>query len=414
MTDLTPTTPVIDRRPNPPGVLPRHAQTWIMAGLAAAILGIIAITGRPEAPDRPSRDPASPLAPSPDRLRDYQDRLRVLDERARQQGERDMSVPPPPPADRQPEPTAIDPLQDERRRREYESLFTSNVVFSRRLSPPSGGRTAATTTASTTPMDAMPSIDEVAAAVLRAASPDRIPAASPTAPSPNPAAPGDPPATRQADGPTTPTSVWMHRLVEGTVIDTVLTNRLDGAQASPVNCLVTNPVYANDEATVVIPAGSRFLGHTVPVQAQGESRLAVTFHRLVFPNGRTVPLQSTPGLNALGDTGLKDQVNRHHWSTFALSGAMGVVSGLAQLVGSMGWSRGGGDRSVIVAGGADASAQAASQVASRLLNRVPTITIREGHRVKVYLTADLELPADHGRQPRVATHTSPHRSGGRP
>jgi type IV secretion system protein VirB10 len=30
---------------------------------------------------------------------------------------------------------------------------------------------------------------------------------------------------------------------------------------------------------------------------------------------------------------------------------------------------------------------------NRFLNRLPTITIREGHRVKVYLTADIELPA---------------------
>ena len=30
---------------------------------------------------------------------------------------------------------------------------------------------------------------------------------------------------------------------------------------------------------------------------------------------------------------------------------------------------------------------------NRFLNRLPTITIREGHRVKVYLTNDLELPA---------------------
>jgi type IV secretion system protein VirB10 len=30
---------------------------------------------------------------------------------------------------------------------------------------------------------------------------------------------------------------------------------------------------------------------------------------------------------------------------------------------------------------------------SRFLNRLPTITIREGHRVKVYLTSDLQLPA---------------------
>jgi type IV secretion system protein VirB10 len=30
---------------------------------------------------------------------------------------------------------------------------------------------------------------------------------------------------------------------------------------------------------------------------------------------------------------------------------------------------------------------------SRFLNRLPTVTIREGHRVKVYLTSDLQLPA---------------------
>jgi type IV secretory pathway VirB10-like protein len=30
---------------------------------------------------------------------------------------------------------------------------------------------------------------------------------------------------------------------------------------------------------------------------------------------------------------------------------------------------------------------------NRFLNRLPSITIREGHRVKVYLTNDLELPA---------------------
>ena len=54
----------------------------------------------------------------------------------------------------------------------------------------------------------------------------------------------------------------------------------------------------------------------------------------------------------------------------------------------------GDDRTVIIAGGiGDATSQATMQVMNRFLNRLPTITIREGHRVKVYLTSDLELPA---------------------
>ena len=56
--------------------------------------------------------------------------------------------------------------------------------------------------------------------------------------------------------------------------------------------------------------------------------------------------------------------------------------------------RGDGDRTVIIAGGVgDATSQATVQVMNRFLNRLPTVTIREGHRVKVYLTSDLELPA---------------------
>ena len=53
-----------------------------------------------------------------------------------------------------------------------------------------------------------------------------------------------------------------------------------------------------------------------------------------------------------------------------------------------------GDRTVVIAGGVgDATSQATLQVMNRFLNRLPTITIREGHRVKVYLTSDLDLPA---------------------
>ncbi len=45
------------------------------------------------------------------------------------------------------------------------------------------------------------------------------------------------------------------------------------------------------------------------------------------------------------------------------------------------------------------------QVMNRFLNRLPTVTIREGHRVKVYLTSDLELPAFQGgrRAGRILT-----------
>jgi type IV secretion system protein VirB10 len=183
-------------------------------------------------------------------------------------------------------------------------------------------------------------------------------------------------------------------VLEGTLIDAVLTNRLDGSAAAPVNGLVTTPLYSHDGRYILIPAGARVLGETTPVEAFGDTRLAVSFTRLVMPDGRTHRLDQFRGLNGIGDAGLRDQVNQHYRTTFGASAAVGLISGLAQYLGTGGFTRGDGDRTVIITGGvSDAAAQSTAQVMNRYLNRPPRITIREGHRLKVYVTSDFELPA---------------------
>jgi type IV secretion system protein TrbI len=403
MADTAPeTAQVTDHRPRPRGVLPRHAQTWLMVGLAVGMLGIIVFAGRPEPPSRPAPAPSSAAAQTPDpgRLRDYGDRLRVLDTRARQETLAQASQPSVPPAMYQalpPDPNAIptpSPLETERERREYESLFATNLVFSRR---PEGQRFAADATGFTqrsasgvAPVAAPPTLDEVAAAVVRATT-QPPPSAPGSVDGPRPASPEQ--IRTPGTGPINQTGP-LHRVLEGTVIDAVLTNRLDGNAASPVVCLVTNPVYSHHGQHTLIPAGARVIGTSTPVQSVGETRLAVAFHRLLMPDGSSHSLDQFTGMNQVGDTGLRDQVNQRYWSTFGASGAVGLINGLAQLVGTAGLTRGSGDRTVVIAGGVgDATSQATMQVMNRFLNRLPQITIREGHRVKVYLTDDIELPA---------------------
>ena len=175
-------------------------------------------------------------------------------------------------------------------------------------------------------------------------------------------------------------------------MDAVLANRLDGTDAAPVIGLVTNPVYAHAGHVVVVPAGARIIGETRPVRTVNDTRLAVAFHRLVMPDGRTYRLEQTRGLNARGDAGLRDQVNRHYWATFGAAGAVGLISGLAQWLGTAGLP-GDSNETVVIGGVANTTAQSALQVMNRFLNRFPTVTIREGNRLKVYLARDLDLPA---------------------
>ena len=128
--------PVTDRRPVPRGVLPRGMQTWLMVALAMGMLAVILLTGRAEPPARTTAVPTSaPSQPNTDRVRDYQDRLRIMESRAAQEARADALAQPqavtmtrddPPPV------RSEDPLVSERKRRDYESLFASNVVLSRR------------------------------------------------------------------------------------------------------------------------------------------------------------------------------------------------------------------------------------------------------------------------------------------
>lgn len=421
MTDQAPgTAPITDHRSAPKGVLPRRLQLWLMMGLTVVVLGIIVIGGRP-APNAMPMAPATTTSASPDpsRLEDFGSRLRVLDERARQQ--RALPTPSASPTPKTPPaPASPDPLQEERRRREYESLFASNLVLTRRpdaqqfVMDRSAAATATTGHESSPALPTPPSLEDVANAVVRASSQRASAAAAGTAlpGSPTPAARTDASATSSADRPQPPrftdpisTAGPLHRLLEGTVIDTVLTNRLEGSAATPVNCLVTSPVYSHDGAYVLVPAGSRVLGVTTPVQAFGETRLAVTFNRLVLPDGSTYRLNHFTGLDDIGEAGLRDQVNQHYRSTFGASGAVGLITGFAQYVGTLGFNRGNGGTVVIAGNAADTTAQATAQTLNRFLNRMPTITIREGHRVKVYLTSDLELPA-YGARDRINQATA--------
>lgn len=400
---------VTDRRTEPRGVLPRGMQTWLMAGLAAGMVLIMFVVGRPDPPARTASAATPVTAPNADSVREYQNQLRTLEARAAQQAQQRAlaeNQPPPTIASDPPPQTTQDPLADERKRRAYESLFAGNVVLSRRPAAerPDAGQEASVVQASGPSAQPVrtPSIDDIADAAVRATK--RATGGTNPAPAAIPGAAAAVRATAdrsRSDAPHEPTSTDpsrdagpMHRILEGTVVDAVLTNRLDGSVAAPVNCLVTDAVYSHNGEQVLIPAGARMLGETKPVQAFGETRLAVTFHRLVMPDGSTYSLDQNAGLNQAGDAGLHDQVNQHYWSTFGTAAAVGLISGLAQFVGTAGVAGGNGNRTVVIAGGAaDAASQASAQTMNRFLNRLPTVTIREGHRVKVYLTSDLELPA---------------------
>jgi len=184
-------------------------------------------------------------------------------------------------------------------------------------------------------------------------------------------------------------------IYEGLTLDTVLMNRLDGDAVGPVKVLVSNPVYSHDHQHVLIPEGTIVLGEARKIGAAGigqQRRISVAFHRLLMPDGYSVDLDQFHGLDQIGEEGLKDQVNNHYLQIFGTSIALGVISGASQI--SQGGSNLNSSGSQSFTNGAASSvSQSATSILDKFIQIPPTITIREGHRVKVYFTQDMLLPA---------------------
>ena len=182
------------------------------------------------------------------------------------------------------------------------------------------------------------------------------------------------------------------RIYEGSFLEAVLVTQLSGDFPGPVLAAVSVPFYSADRQRILVPRGSRAIGTASEVVSQDQSRLVVGFHRLLFPDGRWVALDFQ-GLNQLGEGALKDQVNRHYFSMFAAVGAVGVISGLT-LQGSDPYA---GGSAGFRAGAGQGLGQGATQILQRFLNRLPTITIRAGHRLRIWFTSDVLVPRPAGR-----------------
>ena len=184
----------------------------------------------------------------------------------------------------------------------------------------------------------------------------------------------------------------LHRIFEGSILETVLTNRINGSFAGPINTMLTTNVYSHDHQTLLIPQGTRCLGTVSAVNSVNQQRLYVAFHRCIMPDGYPLDLDKFTGLNQVGETALRDLVNHHYLQIFGISLAVGAIGGLGQIGNSA--TAFAYDPSVAIRNSvSEETAQESIQILNRFLNQLPTFVVREKTRVKIYISADLEVPA---------------------
>jgi type IV secretion system protein VirB10 len=155
---------------------------------------------------------------------------------------------------------------------------------------------------------------------------------------------------------------------------------------------VREPVY--DTVTgryLLVPQGAKLIGTYDHDVVYGQDRVLIAWTRLVFPNGTSLQLEGMPGVDLTGYAGLKDKVNHHLWPLFRAVLLSSVLSMGARIpFGSpenyhetlaQEWARDFGS----------AANRAGQNIVNRELNRKPTIDIRPGMSLNVFVHRDMLL-----------------------
>ena len=185
-------------------------------------------------------------------------------------------------------------------------------------------------------------------------------------------------------------------LLTGTLVPVTLITGIDSSLNGSVTAQVRENVYDSiTGSSILIPAGSRLIGE-YDGSGMNAGRVSVKFTRIMFPDGNSVALNNSLGVDSMGFGGVKDLYSEH---TGKAAGASFITSLLAGIAGSSSDGSGTDNRS----SGQEAINHAISnmlntgnEIVKKKLEVGATAIIRPGFEFNVMLNSDLALEPYYG------------------
>jgi type IV secretion system protein VirB10 len=183
-----------------------------------------------------------------------------------------------------------------------------------------------------------------------------------------------------------------YEIKAGWEIPATLEQGLNSDLPGELKALVTSNVY--DTATglhLLIPQGSRLVGVYDSHISYGQDGVQVAWHRIVFPDASSIDLSGMVGMDAQGNAGLRETVDRHYKRLFG----MAVLSSLFAVAYELTQQR---NRTVLTLPSPSETAGAAvgreigqmgAQITRRNLGVQPTIKVPAGYKFTVRVNRDI-------------------------
>ncbi len=179
----------------------------------------------------------------------------------------------------------------------------------------------------------------------------------------------------------------------GTVIPAVLITEINSDLPGEIVAQVSQNVF--DTATgkyLLIPQGTKLFGRYDSSIVFGQSRLLVSWNRLIYPRAETVELGGMTGHDTAGMSGFHDRVNNHYMRMIGAGLLLSIFSAGVQLS----QPQPSADSNTVFFPQQTAAAAMGQQmmqlgmsIARRHLHVQPTIEIRKGYQFVVMVNKDL-------------------------
>lgn len=189
----------------------------------------------------------------------------------------------------------------------------------------------------------------------------------------------------------------------GSIIPAVMISGLNSDISGQIVAQVRENVYDSISGKyLLVPQGSKLVGQFSNQIAYGQDRIAVAWQRVIYPNGYSISLKGIPGSDVAGFSGFYDQVDNHYWRIFGASFVMGVITAGMQYSqnntnsnvqsGGYGFTNPNPTVGQTVAGSLGQQlGSTGMMITQKNLNIAPTITIRQGYKFTIMMTADVAL-----------------------
>ncbi len=179
------------------------------------------------------------------------------------------------------------------------------------------------------------------------------------------------------------------KILQGKIIDAVMETAVNSDLPGMVRAVVSNDIYGETGRKILFPRGTRLVGQYNSAIRKGQARVFMVWNRAIRPDGIEIVLNSG-GTDPLGRAGIKGKVNNHFWQIFGTSTLLSLIG-----AGTANAGVGVGDQFNSISAYREELANSFQESSAQVLNRYidipPTINIKQGARVKVFVARDLDF-----------------------